>query len=203
MSFSFIFLLILVFAGRAMAVSVLPLTLNDLYSNARFIFYGKCISVQETVDSATGFPSTYTTFNVIQVIKGNVATVTTIKQFGGSNPDTGESVSIPDNPHFKVGKEYVVFLPTPSKLGYSSPVGLSQGVFNILLDKSGKKSVSGQRSFDELLNVGPTVSADTTVPGNNTQTQQPKTLSPAGSNKSSRMPLEDFLTIIKSMEKPQ
>ena len=52
-------------------------------------------------------------------------------------------------PKFVVGEEYVVFLAGVSSLGFSSPVGLTQGRFAVQQSAAGKK-ISNGRDFREL-----------------------------------------------------
>ncbi len=49
-------------------------------------------------------------------------------------------------PSFQVGNNYVVFLPTKSKLGFSSPLGLHQGSFSVLTINN-EQIISNSRSL--------------------------------------------------------
>ena len=53
-------------------------------------------------------------------------------------------------PKFRVGEEYVLFMPAPSRLGLASPVGLAQGAFSVMPGATGKEVGNG-RDFAELL----------------------------------------------------
>ena len=193
-------ILVLLFSMQAKTASVLPLDLNSLYESAEYIFHGQCIEIHETEDPSTNLPATFTMFRVLQVVKGELTDTFTIKQFGGSSSAGGATIKIPGTPRFEMGKEYVVFLPAASQLGFSSPVGLSQGVFNIMLDQQGKTAVSSGRDFAELITNMPSVQSDEKVLGQSTQTSQPNLVTTKPTIGSSML-LDDFLLLIKAMEK--
>jgi hypothetical protein len=86
---------------------------------------------------------TYTTFDVKDVIKGNVSPTHTIKQIGGVMPGGEASYRVHGIPTFTVGEEYVVFMAGVSKSGFSSPIGLSQGKFSVKQGKTGKSITNG------------------------------------------------------------
>src|SRR6185295_15464050 len=53
-------------------------------------------------------------------------------------------------PKFSAGQEYVLFVPAASRIGLASPVGLSQGVFDVMSDGA-TKEVGNGRDFAEML----------------------------------------------------
>jgi len=69
---------------------------------------------------------------------------------GGNLPNSNIQTRWPSIPKFIVGNEYVIFLPAASSLGFSTPVGLEQGKFNVLINALGKQ-VSNGKSFDALI----------------------------------------------------
>jgi len=114
---------------QAGATSVLPVSLQQLSSAAELIFHGTAISNEVRLDEVSGRVATFTTFAVTDVIKGVAGDTHTIKQIGGQLPGSRVRQIIRGVPRFSVGAEYVVFLPPASSLGFSSPIGLSQGRF--------------------------------------------------------------------------
>ncbi|MBL8522192.1 MAG: hypothetical protein JNN20_00745 [Betaproteobacteria bacterium] len=131
------------------AATLRPLLLDEVIDSAAVGFHGKCVSNRVELDTATRFIVTYTTFEVRDVLKGEVAATHVIKQIGGVLPDGVSGMVVPGVPAYTVGEEYVVFLAGVSSLGFSSPVGLSQGSFAVQNDKTGKTVVTG-RDLREL-----------------------------------------------------
>jgi hypothetical protein len=147
---SYIVLISLIFSvcnlSSAAATSLLPISLEQLSTRATLIFYGEVLSNQVKQDEQSGQIATFTEFKVIDLIKGNAADTHTIKQIGGDLKDRNMSLRIHGVPRFQVGNNYVVFLPTKSKLGFSSPLGLHQGSFSVLTINN-EQVVSNSRSL--------------------------------------------------------
>ena len=193
-------LLILIFISyNTLAASVVLLGLEAMQRDAEFIFHGECISVHESKDTKTDFVVTFTTFKVVKVIKGNVSNTYTIKQFGGAPLDNGDVTIVSGVPRFEIGEEYVIFLPRPSSLGFSSPIGLSQGIFDVAQDRLGSLSVSNGRDFSELLPNSPSVSAGLRLEENSAQSLVTDTKR-ASTTSGVRMALDEFVSIVKAME---
>ena len=152
-----VFLLMIVAPMQTGATTVLPVSLQKMSSTAEFIFLGKVISNESRIDDVSGQIATFTTFEVLRTVKGNPGTTHTIKQIGGQLPDSDRRLIIKGVPQFHLDREYIVFLPKQSKLGFNSPVGLSQGKFDVLENEQGKV-VSNGRSAASL--AGKTPSAD-------------------------------------------
>ncbi len=128
------------------ATSLRPISLEQLSTRATLIFYGQVISNQVKQDEQSGQIATFTEFKVMDLIKGNAADTHTIKQIGGELKDRNIALRIHGVPKFRAGKNYVVFLPTRSKLGFSSPLGLHQGSFSVL-NINGEQLISNGRSL--------------------------------------------------------
>jgi len=135
----------------ARASSVLPLYLDQIIDGAAVAFQGTCIENRTERDSQTGLIVTYTSFQVQDVLKGQVESTHTIKQAGGQLPGpASDLVSRMDGvPSFRVGASYVVFLYGVSAAGFSSPVGLAQGKFSVLPGPAGLQ-VSNGRKFGDM-----------------------------------------------------
>jgi hypothetical protein len=126
-----LFMILLCCSLQAAATSVLPVSLQRMAQTAEMIFHGTAIGNEVRLDQASGRVATYTSFKVIEVIKGNPGATHTIKQIGGQLPGSNVRLVIHGVPRFDVGEEYVIFLPKTSSLGFASPIGLSQGKFDI------------------------------------------------------------------------
>lgn len=136
-------------AAPAGAANVLPLYLDEIIDRSAVAFEGVCLENRSERDSATNMVVTYTTFEVRDVLKGNVGATHVIKQIGGSSPDQNLRFDVRGIPQFNVGESYVVFLAGVSSAGFSSPVGLAQGRFNIKQGAAGREVTNG-RDFKDL-----------------------------------------------------
>jgi len=133
-------ILIATISTNISATTVLPLSLQQLSDRAELIFYGSVLENEVIRDGNNSRIATLTRFQVHDLIKGQAADTHTIKQIGGAIAG-GRSLRIHGVPRYQVGESYVLFLPRPSSLGFSSPVGLQQGNFTVT-ETDGVKSVS-------------------------------------------------------------
>ena len=137
--------------GLAHATSVLPLYLDEIIDTAGVAFEGVCLDNTTGRDPQTGALVTLTTFQVSDVLKGTIAGSTyTIKQMGGEDKSTGEVFKMHGVPTFRPGEGYVVFLYGVSPQGFSSPVGLAQGRFEVVQDASGMAKVTNGVDFRDM-----------------------------------------------------
>ena len=96
-----------------------------------------------------GAPATWVTLDVSRTLKGAVPGHLTIKQFGTAAPlSDGVLTRIPGLPRYAVGEELVLFLRDDSARGFTSPVGLGQGVYRVVL-RGGRRTVQGDLSRKE------------------------------------------------------
>jgi len=137
-------LLCLLTFNSSFATTVLPVSLDHMAKNAAVIFYGRVISNEVKIDDVSQRVATFTTFEVLDAIKGVNTSTYTVKQIGGRLPGSQTVTRSYGVPRFTVNAEYVVFLPKASRLGFASPIGLSQGSYNVHTDASGNKTVHGQ-----------------------------------------------------------
>lgn len=142
-------LLALAFATAATAATVRPMLLDEIIDTAATAFHGRCIANRTELDPATNLVVTFTTFEVSDVLKGQVTATHVIKQIGGTLPDGRSGMLVQGVPRFVVGEEYVVFLAGVSSMGFSSPIGLSQGNFSVQQSAAGKTIATGA-DFREL-----------------------------------------------------
>ncbi|HET9650745.1 MAG TPA: hypothetical protein VFP36_01075 [Usitatibacter sp.] len=128
---------------------MLPLSLDDIVGTAAVAFEGTCLENRSERDPATNLVVTYTTFAVHDVIKGTVGSTHTIKQVGGELPQQDTKFKVHGVPSFTVGEDYVIFLAGISSAGFSSPIGLAQGKFNVHQGAAGAEVANG-RDFREM-----------------------------------------------------
>jgi len=93
----------------------------------------------------------------VQILKGSGSTYLTIKQFGVADPlPDGTVTRIAGVSRYAVGEEIVLFLRDDSPRGFTSPVGLGQGVYRVSRNRA-RKSVradaqrAGMQSLDAFL----------------------------------------------------
>lgn len=134
----------------AAAASVVPLYLDEIIDRSAVAFEGVCLENRSERETATNMVVTYTTFEVRDVLKGNVGATHVIKQIGGSLPGDSVQFEVSGVPKFAVGESYVVFLAGVSSAGFSSPVGLAQGRFSVS-GMAGTREVTNGRDFRDLI----------------------------------------------------
>ena len=184
-------LILLLWGLQAVATSVLPISLQRMATTADIIFHGRAINNEIKHDQASGRVATFTTFEVIEIIKGDVGANHTIKQIGGELPGSNVRQLIHGVPQFSVGREYVVFLPKVSSLGFASPIGLSQGKFNIQ-KLNGETIVSNGRALGAQASATPAqVLADTPS----------AIVSKQPDERPARVQLTDFMQTVRGMVK--
>ena len=138
-------------AGVAIAASVAPLSLDQIVAGAKHIVHVRCTANVVQDDPDVGVV-TITNFVVLDRARAGGEPTFTVRQVGGELHGLAVDYHIPK---FRVGEEYVLFMPAPSKLGLASPVGLSQGAFSVLPGTAGKEVGNGG-DFGELLAGKPT-----------------------------------------------
>jgi len=133
----------------ALATSVLPLDLAQIIDQSTTAFQGTVVDTRTGKDPQTGMLVTMTTFRVDDLLKGHVPETYTIKQLGGEDSSTGIRFKAIGVPTFAVGQAYVVFMAGVSSAGFSSPIGLGQGRFEVVDSGSGLEVQNG-RDFLEM-----------------------------------------------------
>lgn len=189
---------LLTLSGSVSASMVLPLGLDRLHSDAKLVFLGECLSNSVEFDQQSGRVVTYTTFEVLETYKGKLGRSHTIKQVGGNLPQANLNVRMSGVPQFEVGKRYVVFLPPASKLGFSSPVGLSQGMFLVKTDETGAQVTSNGRDVGDLMESMPQNKIPSRVV-DKLRAMPDKDL-PAHAKSRAEMHLDDLRSVLRGME---
>ncbi|MBI4237861.1 MAG: hypothetical protein HY696_05515 [Deltaproteobacteria bacterium] len=115
----------------------LPLSLDDLVSQAGDIVYGECVRRQQ-VPGRHGFSVTEVTYRVVRRIKGAPAHTV------GFSPArlTFRLAAAEDGAAFQPGRTDVLFLYPVSAWGYTSVVGGVQGQWRVTRDARGRATVS-------------------------------------------------------------
>jgi len=141
-----VFQLSILGTAGARASSVVPLDLDQIIAGSEHIVHVRCTGNTVQADPQVGIV-TISNFVVLDRAKGGPEPTFTVRQAGGEL--LGLKVDY-HAPKFRVGEEYVLFMPPASALGLASPVGLSQGAFSVLPGAAGKEVGNG-RDFAELL----------------------------------------------------
>jgi hypothetical protein len=121
-------LLLLLLLPSTSRSQVRALDLREMVGAAGMIYVGTVTDVHGGRDEH-GDIVTYTTFSVEQAVRGVSGTSITVKQFGGQFG--GLSTTIAHMRYFQRGERVLVMFYPVSDLGFTSPVGLEQGVWKI------------------------------------------------------------------------
>lgn len=124
-----VLLLALVAGSQSLHAQVRRLALPEMVDQAGTIFIGTVTHAQGGTDE-NGDIVTYTTFKVEQLIKGKAGATIGIKQFGGETAP-GKGMLITHMRYFTAGEHVLVMLYPVSSIGFTSPIGLSQGVWRV------------------------------------------------------------------------
>ena len=124
-----VWLWFLILSGTQLgATTVQTVNLFEMVKLADRVFWGKCLKMKTAQDGATGLLVTAYTFEVREGIKGVSAGETVVfRQISQGQKGFG----IPGLPQYHEGQEALLFLHADSRIGLTSPVGLSQGVFRV------------------------------------------------------------------------
>jgi hypothetical protein len=119
-------------AATADAMSVRLASLEEVTDSAATIVHGTVREVRSGRDQR-GAPATWVTLDVIGTLKGGPHRETTFKQLGAPLSSRSSSAGRPliGFPGYRAGEEVVLFLHAESVLGFTSPVGGSQGVYRV------------------------------------------------------------------------
>ena len=194
-----IFLLpLLVLPLNSFATSLLPLDISSLHQQSQDILVAESVSNSTKKETASGLIVTYSSFKVLNTLKGAAVQTYTIKQIGGKLPGDSGGLKVPGVPTFTVGERYVLFVPPASKTGFASPVGLMQGKFDITSDANTNTAmVSNGRDFGVLTQSLPSGTMPASV--RNTIQTLPAASS-ANLAKRTKIPLHEFELLIRSLK---
>lgn len=152
--------LVVLWATAAPATTVLRMPLARVAAESARIVHAEVVDVRSGRD-ADGLPATWVTLSVARTLKGAGRQRIVFKQYGVAEPlPDGAITRVAGLPHWQPGEEAVVFLRTESKRGFTSPVGLGQGVYHVrrvggrarvLAATPGAASAAAPEDLDEFL----------------------------------------------------
>ena len=120
------------------ATSVLQVDVEQLLNDAAVIFEGEVIASEARWNADNTYVSTWVTFQVIDVIKGELPSATITQSFaGGTVADTTLQVSGMVYP--QLGEKGIYFIENPERQQVNPIVGWSQGHFKVKKDKQGRE----------------------------------------------------------------
>lgn len=99
-----------------------------------------------------GIMVTHYVFSMMEALKGSPSNPFEFDVYGTSRQEaleTGTPYAVGFY-QFEVGKEYVVFLTGPSSIGVYAPMGMTQGVFDVVYSEAGKATVVNNYSNKSL-----------------------------------------------------
>ncbi len=166
--------------STASGTMVRRLALEDLVRAADRIVVATVARVEQGRDAA-GVPATFVTLRVSQTLKGRASQQLAIKQFGGTGLGAA-GARIPGMPRYREGEEVVLFLHGESRAGFTSPVGLYQGKYQVVR--------RGPRAYVRAPASHPILSSLAAGRGRAAAGPAPRTVS---------VPLADFLAAIAAV----
>ena len=110
--------------------------LEDLVRHSELIVRARVLEVRG--EKHPSLPDTDTLLvrvRILETLKGKVDPIYSFRIFIFDATDVGKDLG------YRVGSEMVLFLPPPSRYGFSSPVGLEQGRFRMQHDAAGNETV--------------------------------------------------------------
>ncbi|MFZ4619285.1 MAG: hypothetical protein ACOYNS_01900 [Bacteroidota bacterium] len=175
---------VLVIFQQASAQRTVRMNIERMVTDAGMIVHGKVTNVESSVDPQTNILSTFVTIAVQENFYGADQPTVTLKMVGGANKRS--TLKFAEMPIFKVGEEIYSLFYAPSKYGFTSPIGMSQGKFSVSYDAMSKTTivrngVNNARLFTGMKNASAVK------------------LSPATSANAERLTAEEFSTTIRSL----
>src|SRR4026208_415309 len=130
----------LIFAGTALATTVIPPSFDELVSRAEMIFQGSVTDVRSewTGEGAQRHIMSYVTLKVEDANKGNPGSTVTLRMLGGTVG--GETMEVTDAPKFKVGDRDILFVEN-NGTQIVPLVGIMHGRFRVKKDAAGQDAV--------------------------------------------------------------
>lgn len=125
------------FAISASATTLLGMDIDDIAERAEIVFEGEVINRQAQLDNNSGIISTFITFRVIDLIKGDLGGNSLELKFSGGELN-GEIVEVSGSTLPKLGETGIYFVESASRDMLNPLLGWSQGHFLI-------KTEGGQR----------------------------------------------------------
>ena len=123
--------------------------LAQLVSDSHTILRGRVLSVHAEPHPQYGnLMTVVVTLEVLEVLKGQVPTPYTFRQFVVDSRDAQQ------NMNYRLGQEVFLMLTKPSPIGLCSPAGLEQGRFRFVVDAQGNRlAVNGYNNMGLFRNI--------------------------------------------------
>ncbi len=168
----------------ASAQRTIRMNIERMVTDAGMIVHGTVTKTESAVDPQTNILSTFVTIAVQENFYGADQPTVTLKMVGGANKRS--TLKFAEMPIFKVGEEIYSLFYAPSKYGFTSPIGMSQGKFSVVRDASAntttvRNGVNNARLFSGMKNTAALK------------------ISPATSVNAERLTAEEFSTTIRSL----
>lgn len=125
------------FSTSALATTLIGMDIDYIAERAELIFEGEVIDRQAQLNSNSGIISTYVTFRVIDLIKGDLSGSSLELKFAGGELN-GDIVEVSGSTLPKLGETGIYFVESASKDMLNPLLGWSQGHFLV-------KAEGGQR----------------------------------------------------------
>jgi len=166
---------------------VRPVDLSYLARRADVIVQGRITNVvHESLPGYPNIPTVKVTLNVENMMRGPKGDTYTFREiFVGLRARTG-------NRSYRIGRQLLLFLPSPSPYGLSSPVGIEQGRFHITRDSKGIPVVVNERGNIGLFR---NVAEAANMAGRPLTESQLKIVS----SENAPVPLNEFVSIVKNL----
>jgi len=133
-----ILLLFIVAVQSIYGQRTIRMNLERMVSDASIIVHGTVSKVETGIDPQTKLLATFVTIEVSENFFGAADRQISLKMLGGKSAK--KTVKLAEMPTFTVGEEIISLFFTPSKYGFTSPVGMAQGKFIIQTDPVSQKS---------------------------------------------------------------
>ena len=128
------------FCASLHATTILGMDIDQVAQDAEFIFEGEVILRETRKESGTGIISTYVTFNVVDVVKGDYGADSVELKFMGGVFE-GQIVEVSGLTIPKLGEQGIYFVESINRDLINPLLGWSQGHF-IIVEDDGERRVS-------------------------------------------------------------
>ncbi len=135
-----LYTLLMLLAQLAYGTTILTMDIDQLASNAEFIFEGSVIERESRPDSNSGIINTYVTFEIFDVVKGDYSADTIELKFAGGEAN-GRIVEVSGLTIPKLGEEGVYFVESTNRNLLNPLLGWSQGHF-LIVDQFGERRIT-------------------------------------------------------------
>jgi hypothetical protein len=126
--------------ATANATTILEMDIDKIAADAEFVFEGEVINSETRQDSNSGIISTYATFRINDVVKGDYSADTVeLKFMGGAF--NGQIVQVSGMRIPELGEQGIYFVESMSRELINPLIGWSQGHF-IIVDDDGVRRIS-------------------------------------------------------------